>query len=402
VKTSKPAMPLKALYEFKGEALLPGDILLSTIPSEWISIGIRFVIQAPFSHAAIFTKPPMLIEADTSGVRPRNILGIGVRNPENVCLLRLSESIPNAISIAESAAQIADTRMVRSYGYLGALMTLLPVPTGNSVAYFCSHLVADAYARAGLKLLSNKNANKITPKHLLTNSHFRKIPTPDFLIRISQDHLPTELDAIDEGLSSSPIDAEVKMRQNICSKLEYLIGKKRKDLLKESKLKQHGILSYDKADRFNLLLGALIIIWREDPKLASSIDAKCWQYMRDLGFRNLPRLIHDAIAPADNLRATRSIIEQMDAAQIQFQIDYLSQCSDSIDIHLQEITNYAEVVKECSERTELKTFSLLTAVYLEYRGYLKDSSKVIKEICDLLKSRRVPNNPQSGRNRHST
>jgi hypothetical protein len=162
-------------YVFDPDAVLPGDILLTSTPSVKSKL-IRKATKSEFSHAAICIDYGHFIEAIGSGVCRFAIKGVGVRNRANVRLLRMDRSLPNSIAISRFAAGMAHEDLQRGYSVVGALGVVLPTKA-DEAALFCSQLVVEAYDKAmkanGLfaPLVPTKQLNKIAPGHLIQSPY---------------------------------------------------------------------------------------------------------------------------------------------------------------------------------------------------------------------------------------
>jgi hypothetical protein len=107
-------------------------------------------------------------------------MGVGVRDRENVRLLRLSPSVPNSQAISRFAAEAGHQDLQRGYSVAGAIGVVLPSKR-NEVALFCSQLVVEAYdkafkaSRLQAPLVPGRKLNKIAPGHLLASPYLEDV-----------------------------------------------------------------------------------------------------------------------------------------------------------------------------------------------------------------------------------
>jgi hypothetical protein len=85
-------LPSKA-FRFKWEAIEPGDVICSTIPSNPVSRLIRTLTWSDFSHVSLCVDKKGCIEAN-------ELLRVGCLNPSNVKVLRLrDDAVANAQAV---------------------------------------------------------------------------------------------------------------------------------------------------------------------------------------------------------------------------------------------------------------------------------------------------------------
>lgn len=183
------------------DALQPGDILLTAIPS-FTSFGIRLMSFGAVSHAAVYVGEGKVVEAVGSGVRVR---GIGELLEEEAVVLALR--YPDLS--AEQARRIGDyalTKLGTGFNYVGVTLQiplsisrrvcelpLVPSPVRdacirgmgviNQVAasesqLFCSQLVAQAYRQAGVPM-TDADPRIVSPVDIL---HMREGDVPSVSI----------------------------------------------------------------------------------------------------------------------------------------------------------------------------------------------------------------------------
>jgi hypothetical protein len=173
--SARSAIP-KTFYIFDPDAIQAGDILLTRAPS-LKSKTIRKVTKTPFSHAALCINYGHFIEAIGSGVCRFNIMAVGVRDKDNVRLLRLKPSVPNAEAISRTAAEFGHQDLLRGYSLSGAIGVVVPSPKKpNEASLFCSQLVVEAYGKVmNHSLVPERKLNKIAPGHLLESPYLEDV-----------------------------------------------------------------------------------------------------------------------------------------------------------------------------------------------------------------------------------
>lgn len=152
LQAAKEARPgLKRLNE---AVMKPGDIVLTTTTAA-VSKAIRVATGSDISHAMVCVEDRSIIDATGEGVHARNTQRLLFDGDCSVYVLRLREGI--------SDHQLA---AVRNYmrGHIGtqystkeAMLTLLGGARQLSKRQFCSRLVAQAFASAGIHLVANPN-----------------------------------------------------------------------------------------------------------------------------------------------------------------------------------------------------------------------------------------------------
>lgn len=154
----------EVVYIFMESALQQGDILLSRDNTAKRSSFIRTVTKSPYSHAAICHRTTEFLEAISTGVSRINVLRFFVEDMSCIAIMRLRTDYPKHTELAAHAADEATLYLGNDYWMLGALTaTLTNTSRRKRNSVFCSHLVASAYAAAGITLVKGKSAAKITP-----------------------------------------------------------------------------------------------------------------------------------------------------------------------------------------------------------------------------------------------
>jgi hypothetical protein len=134
--------------------LRPGDIILTTTMAA-VSKAIRVATGSDISHAMVCVEDRSVIDATGEGVQARNTQRLFFEDECSIHILRLRGGI--------SHAQLA---AVRTYlrGHIGtqysvseAIRTALGGARRWSKKQFCSRLVAQAFASAGIKIVADPN-----------------------------------------------------------------------------------------------------------------------------------------------------------------------------------------------------------------------------------------------------
>lgn len=195
MNTSQPQEPTRSsspppvrFYTLDAEKIFPGDILLSTSPTTLISRVIRVATWSDYSHAAICSESGYFIEAINVGVRRFLAHTLAAKDKANVRVLRLRSSVQDGAAIARQAGRVADRYVTHPYWKAGALTALSRmISFSESGAFFCSHLVAQAYQEAGKPLLEGRDPWKIVPGHLLTSPFLEDVT--DEVLRVEDGHV---------------------------------------------------------------------------------------------------------------------------------------------------------------------------------------------------------------------
>ena len=334
-------------FAFDASKLNPGDILLSTVPNDRTSIAIRIGTWSRFSHAAISTDPPLFIEAVGIGTRPFSILRIGVKDKRWVRMLRLKATVTNHADRALDAGKRANTYLGRGYWLVGALAAKIPgANLQERTGVFCSHLVAQAYREAGVDLVPGLPPHKVTPKALSRSPLLRDI-TEDILIPTAQEKWPMELDLTDVGIGPGPVDQEIKIRLRVADRIESALRTYRKDLLDESVLRKYGIVSSDKASRFDKLLAGLVCSYQDNPMLARTIDSHFAHAIEEEGYLSIPEMLFDEATLYID-QATAYYIEQKlwDCEKMENHLTFYRQNYATLLMRIDELRDYTHTYKE--------------------------------------------------------
>lgn len=134
--------------------LYPGDIVLTTTTAA-ISKAIRMATRSDISHAMVYVENCSVIDATGEGVHARNTQRIFFEEECAIHVLRLR----SGISAAQLSAVITYMRghIGAQYSTREAVLAGLGGARQWSAKQFCSRLVAQAFASAGIHLVADSN-----------------------------------------------------------------------------------------------------------------------------------------------------------------------------------------------------------------------------------------------------
>lgn len=144
------------MFVLNTKNLLVGDIILTTSDKP-LSLFVRSVTSSQYSHAMLYVSNHSCIHSDINGVHSENTQRLIFGKQAHASVLRLVNSNRDTINLACSYAR---TQIGAKYTTLEAIKSAF---MKNSIAHdgsnqqFCSRLVAQAYAHAGVKLVLNPN-----------------------------------------------------------------------------------------------------------------------------------------------------------------------------------------------------------------------------------------------------
>jgi hypothetical protein len=138
-----------------------GDIILTTT-TDLLSKGIRKVTGSDISHALIYVESHSIIDATGDGVHSRNTQRLFWENECAVHVLRFADGLDDTQS--RNIVNYVRGRIGTQYSKIEAARSVLGGAKAPSRRQFCSRLVAQAYASAGLNLVGD--SNYCAPDHL--------------------------------------------------------------------------------------------------------------------------------------------------------------------------------------------------------------------------------------------
>ncbi len=172
------------MYVFDIEKLQEGDILL-TAQRKLLSVStaIRVLTWSRYSHSMIYVGNYSFIHAVANGgVRRQNIQYEFFKKDSQACVLRVKDT-----KIAKRACEYAKLQVHTQYSVREAIRTKIELKEERN-RQFCSRLVAEAYAKAGLPLV--KNSSLCSPQELYESSLtevisgcLREVTSSDLMIK---------------------------------------------------------------------------------------------------------------------------------------------------------------------------------------------------------------------------
>lgn len=143
-----------SLKRLNDAVLAPGDIILTTTTAA-ISKAIRLATQSDVSHAMVYVEDRSIIDATGEGVHARNTQRLFFEEECSVHVLRLRGGISH-----EQFATVQTFmrgQIGAQYSAKEAVLTVLGGAQEWSRKQFCSRLVAQAFASAGIHLVADPN-----------------------------------------------------------------------------------------------------------------------------------------------------------------------------------------------------------------------------------------------------
>jgi hypothetical protein len=165
---------LTEAFSFRHELIRPGDVLLCTRPSDAISRVIRKVTDGRFSHAAICTKSPIFLEADSTGVCSFSIERFLVNSPDHARILRLKSEFDPDSKFSTGAAAEASRYETGRYDKMAAIASVFGGAKFDS-GLFCSYIVSAAYVSAGQNIAGGRAPRAATPAEIEQSGYFDDI-----------------------------------------------------------------------------------------------------------------------------------------------------------------------------------------------------------------------------------
>jgi len=206
------------LYVLDPAKVLQGDIVLTT-GDRWTSWTIRTVTRSPFSHAAICTRPDMLIEAQPTGITRALVSMTCSPTIGSLAVLRLKPGLSNVDTFGLSVADYAESFYGRAYSVKGALASPLPVKGPDSgSALFCSQLVVEAYRSVGVDLLPGVEPNKVVPGALINSVALSNVTDSAVRVVRRKDSELEYLTLLDGPAMGVPHD-EMKMNRRVADRI---------------------------------------------------------------------------------------------------------------------------------------------------------------------------------------
>lgn len=203
-------------WAINSDALFPGDVLLTRNPDSIFADAVCVLTGVPFSHAFICTDPPECVESRGFGVVRFILNRFLIRERTRIKVLRLTNHAARRAE-ASTAADFAAAQVTREYASIDVLTALTALPILERGKYFCSQLVAEAYANAGVNL-TPKQPEKTSPGALLSSTELE-----DVTDKVVREATPTDRLRADAFLDApsfrTPHAHEVEIKQKLVDSL---------------------------------------------------------------------------------------------------------------------------------------------------------------------------------------
>lgn len=196
-------------------SLLPGDIVLTAQEAK-VSQKIRAYTRSDYSHALLYVAHCSYIHSDRNGVHAGNTQRLLLDNDNQTHVLVLRVSNPDYRARLPYVCDFARTQVGKQYSVVEAAQSLAKrrsVKKATANRQFCSRLVAQSYAYAGIPLVPNPDYCYPGDLH---NAHY-VAPVENYL-RI------TTAAEIKFAQSPSPIDLQQKITNDITTMTRRLSG----------------------------------------------------------------------------------------------------------------------------------------------------------------------------------
>ncbi len=170
---------MKCLNESR---LLPGDIVLST-EDHYVSKAIRAATKSDISHAMIYVAKCSIIDSTTEGVHARNTRRMFFSDNCAVHVRRLAAGLSD--KQRERIVNFARSQIGTRYSKREAVRSSVGAKKNPSRQQFCSRLVAQAYAWAGIRLVDSHDY--CTPDDLKKSTSL--VAVPDAVLPARDEHV---------------------------------------------------------------------------------------------------------------------------------------------------------------------------------------------------------------------
>jgi hypothetical protein len=176
---------MKCLDETK---LVPGDIILST-EDHYLSRAIRAATKSDISHAMIYVASSSMIDSTSEGVHARSTRRLFFDDNCAIHVRRLTPGL--ADEQRELVINYARSRIGTRYSKLEAVRASVGTTKTPSRQQFCSRLVAQAYAWAGIRLVDSPDY--CTPDDIKNSKLLDVVPdavilaSSEFVARVEDD-----------------------------------------------------------------------------------------------------------------------------------------------------------------------------------------------------------------------
>lgn len=239
-----------------------GDIIL-TSEAQLRSKAIRTFTRSDYSHAMICVGKSSYVHAVGSGVEIANPQRDQYDHPDRVRVLRYTGE--DRQTVAQEAANFARKKVGTQYSVPEAVATKLRAARKNlSNRQFCSRLVAQSYAHAGVNLVADPDY--CSPQELAESSSLSAVP--DSTIPADA----TALALIAEG--NAALDSQAAVFSGLLKSARLITGMDLQTLDQiEKHLREDG--THDEALSDALESSGYLTIWKRD------VEKNPWRYNAD-------------------------------------------------------------------------------------------------------------------------
>lgn len=202
-----------------------GDIVLTSRPdlSAFVIRGatsIRSFQKADFSHAALCTRPDLLLEAVPDGVIRRSVFATYVRRPEWIKVLRPISPL-HTNDEGQSLPYYAERLYGRPYAPARAVASIFAWPNMEETrSVFCSQLVAQTYVDYGRPLLPGVEPSKTYPFLLTTSKELQDVTSSCVRSISSHADSATYQTIIEAADAMELLSSEMQMNQRVFKMLK--------------------------------------------------------------------------------------------------------------------------------------------------------------------------------------
>jgi hypothetical protein len=367
-----PEKSEKIIFALRPDSVLVGDIVL-TSGSAFISFAIRTFTKSDLSHAAICTRPGMLLEAAGPGVLRRSTLGTSATRKEWIRVLRPRRPLtPNAQGFG--IGECAESAYGRAYSVRGALACCFPLfGSGDDGGVFCSQVVAEAYALYGISLLAGRGPGQINPGMLLESPEL-EVVTDACVRTVRSVSEPDLYDAIVRTAAEDlPID-EMRMNRRAFEAIRKRLG----DTLPEPVYSLPELMVWLSAR------SSSDECKRADPVILATLQSEgmfTWQSDFRANTRTLIAIFEWA-ADAAEVSEKYQMLPEIEALLTDFR-DIAALMHSSLDGR----RNTAQMYQTLASRTGLKTFERFAGIYNQEYSDAQRLHVAVDRMLNALKRR---------------
>lgn len=265
------------MYLLKIDDLKKGDVVLTSQDSITSKL-VRRSTGGDFSHAILYVGSGSYIHSDLNGVHSNNIQRLLFESEDEVVVLR-GEFSPEIIN---EICNFARRQVGKAYSVKDAVKTRVKVNrNANENRQFCSRLVAQSYASAGISLV--EDPNYCTPHELSMSNLLLKV---EEIVEVASS------DKIAFAQSDNPLERQANITNLVLKKIREISGK---DI---QTIEQITILliedsSYDQKFSEVIKASGYLTMWQDEMR------KNPWRYNGNM-FLALPYSKDDLIKMADS------------------------------------------------------------------------------------------------------